>query len=71
MINDWLYRPDQMVLREKALSTLLKELGGELSENGTPLHSTESIFAAAHDWVSSGNPTVDGILSFYYENYQV
>ena len=69
MINDWLYRPDRMVLRERALSTLLREFGSNLDANGLPEHSTEIIYAAAHDWVSAGNQTMEGIVSFYEENY--
>jgi hypothetical protein len=68
MINDWLYRPDRMVLREQALSTLLKKYGGYLTEHGLPMYSTESIYAAAHDWISAGNKDMDGLPSFY-ENF--
>ena len=70
MINNWLYRPDRMLLREQALSTLLMEFGSELKECGTPRHSTELIYAAAHDWISSGNQNMDGIINFYKENYE-
>ena len=71
MINDWLYRADRMQLREQALSTLLVEFGGQLKECGTPKYSTESIYAAAHDWVSSGNKHMDGLIAFYKEQYDV
>ena len=69
MINNWLYRPDRMLLREQALSALLNEFGSYLDDQGIPQYSTESIYAAAHDWVSSGNKTMDGITNFYKENY--
>ena len=69
MIEDWLYGQARLDLREKSLLLLLKNLGGDLANDGTPLHSTEQLYAAAHDWVSHGNPTTDGILKFYMEHY--
>ncbi len=69
MESDWLYSSDRMQLRERALSILLNRYGSAIDEGGTPLCSTESIYACAHDWVSHGNPTTDGILKFYEENY--
>lgn len=70
MNNDWLYSDDRMVLREQCLSTLLKEFGGKLDEKGRPLYSTESIYACAHDWVSLGVPTAEGIEVHYKLYYQ-
>jgi len=69
MIDDWLYGPARLSLREQSLLFLLTQLGGGLADDGTPLHSNEQLYAAAHDWVSHGNPTTDGILKFYYEYY--
>ena len=69
MIEDWLYGPARLSLREQSLLLLLSQLGGNLDEDGVPLHSNESLYAAAHDWVSHGNPTTDGILKFYMEHY--
>ena len=40
MNSDWRYEPDKMALRESALSTLLKQYGTELKEDGSPLHPT-------------------------------
>lgn len=70
MNNDWLYSNDRMVLREHCLSALLKEFGGELDKEGKPLNSTESIYACAHDWVSQGVPTAEGIDLHYKLYYQ-
>jgi len=69
MIEDWLYGSARLDLREQSLLLLLKHLGGDLASDGTPLHSTKQLYAAAHDWVSHGNPTTDGILKFYMEHY--
>lgn len=70
MIDDWLYGPKRLSLREQSLLTLLSQLGGLLAEDGTPRHSSQQLYAAAHDWVSHGNPTTDGILQFYYDYYE-
>ena len=66
--TDWLYSSDRMELREQCLSILLKKFGSVLNEDGSPVCSTESIYACAHDWVSQGHPTPSGIVA-YYEAY--
>ena len=68
MKPDWLYSEDRLALRERCLSTLLQSYGIELSHDGTPMHSTKSIYECAHDWVSQGNPDAQGITN-YYETY--
>ena len=68
--EDWLYSEDRLGLREQCLSVLLKKYGCELNEDGTPLHSTESIYACAHDWVSQGHPKTDGIVKYYKAYYE-
>ena len=68
MQSDWLYTPERMELRESCLSVLLKKFGSDLNEDGSPKHSSEQIFACAHDWVSQGHPKTDGIVK-YYEAY--
>ena len=68
-ITDWIYSPERMELREKCLSALLRKFGSELNKDGSPKHSSESIFACAHDWVSHGNPTPEGITDYYEQNY--
>jgi hypothetical protein len=67
--QDWRYEPKRMVLREQALSVLLKTFGSDLKEDGSPVYSTESIYECAHDWVSQGNPRTDGIVKYYKAYY--
>ncbi len=59
-----------MNLRTEILKILLRSYGSHLKEDGTPEHSAESIYACAHDWVSHGNSTTEGIKKFYEEHYQ-
>ena len=68
-LTDWIYSPERMELREQCLSTLLRKFGSELNEDGLPKFSSESIFGCAHDWVSQGNPTPEGIIEYYEQNY--
>ncbi len=70
MESDWLYSSDRMQLRERALSILLNRYGSAIDEGGTPLCSTESIYACAHDWVSQGNIRLDGIIKYYEAYYK-
>ena len=65
MNSDWRYEPDKMALRESALSTLLKQYGTQLKEDGSPLHPTKDIFECAHDWVSQGKRDTVGLLDHY------
>jgi len=67
-VTNWLYSTDRMELREQCLSILLRRYGSKLNEDGSPVHSSESIYACAHDWVSQGHPKPDGIVK-YYEAY--
>lgn len=66
---DWLYSEDRLGLRERVLSTLLRRYGSHMKMDGTPEHSTESIYACAHDWVSQGNKSAEGVIEYYQENY--
>ncbi len=59
-----------MNLRTEILKILLRSYGSHLKEDGTPEHSAESIYACAHDWVSQGHPTTEGIREFYEGNYR-
>ena len=68
--DDWLYSDSRMNLRAQCLKTLLRTFGSHIKEDGTPEHSTESIYACAHDWVSQGHPTTDGILEYYEDYYE-
>ena len=67
--SDWLNSPERMVLKEQCLSVLLRKFGSDLRDDGAPLHSTQSIYECAHDWVSQGNPKPDGIVAYYKAYY--
>ena len=67
--TDWRYEPERMLLREQCLSILLKKYGCELKEDGSPAHTSQSIFECAHDWVSQGNKRTDGIVAYYKAYY--
>ena len=67
---DWLYSPERMELREQCLSVLLHKFGSALKEDGTPVCSTKSIYACAHDWVSQGHPSTMGIVAYYEAYYR-
>ena len=69
MIQDWRYSDTKMQLRTDVLHKLLRAYGSHMNADGTPEHSTESIYACAHDWVSQGHPTSDGVLEYYEANY--
>lgn len=69
-MKDWLYSDDRLGLRERVLSTLLRRFGSHMNMDGTPENSTESIYACAHDWVSQGHPSADGVIEYYEENYK-
>ena len=68
MNEDWIYSTERMLLRRKCLDILLRRFGSHMKMDGTPEHSSESIYACAHDWVSQGHPKPDGIIK-YYEAY--
>ena len=70
MDNDWRYSVERMNLRVGSLKTLLRTYGSHLKEDGTPEHSAESIYACAHDWVSQGHQSTEGIVDFYENHYQ-
>ena len=64
MVNDWIYAPDRMKLREQCLLVLLKKYGRET----IPDRENENIYECAHDWISQGHKTTAGIVK-YYEAY--
>ena len=68
MIEDWRYSTEKMKLRREVLNILLRKYGSHIKEDGTPEHSPESIYSCAHDWVSQGQPTSNGVVK-YYEAY--
>jgi len=70
-MSDWLYTDERTALRSQCLFLLLTEFGPPLNENGEPLHSTQSMYECAHDWVSQGNSKPEGILEYYKNHYWV
>ena len=57
-----------MKVRENALKVLLSKFGGQMNES-VPKYSNKSIYECAHDWVSQGNVTTSGIVSYYKAYY--
>lgn len=64
----WLHNDDRLKLRGDCLVVLLKAFGGELKEDGTPLHSNYNMYSAAHDYISHGNDDPSGVIKFYIQN---
>ena len=69
MTEDWLYNDERLFFRSQCLYLLLAEFGRELNKDGTSLHSSRALYECAHDWVSQGHPTTNGILDYYVSNY--
>ena len=67
-LTDWRYSDQKMKVRQACLKTLLQRFGSELTPDGTPKYSNQSIYECAHDWVSQGNMITHGIIK-YYEVY--
>jgi len=67
--TDWRYSDSRMKLRQEVLSILLEKYGKELNEDGSPKHSSQSIYECAHDWVSQGNEICAGVVAFYKAYY--
>jgi len=70
MADNWLYSAERLQLRENALKTLLRAFGSHMNADGSPEHSSKSIYNCAHDWVSQGHHNCEGILNYYHENYE-
>ena len=69
MLTDWRYVDERMDVREKGLGILLKKFGSENKSDGTPRHSSQTIYECVHDWVSQGNVTTSGIVAYYKAYY--
>jgi len=65
---DWRYSDERMKYRQAALKVLFAKFGS-LSKDGVPIHSPQSIYECAHDWVSQGNVRPDGIVAYYKAYY--
>lgn len=68
MTEDWRYSDQKLALREQALKVLLSKYGGQM-EGTIPKYSTQSIYECAHDWISQGNTSTSGIVSYYKAYY--
>jgi hypothetical protein len=71
MQTDWRYEDWRMKLREECLNILLKKFGSELTSEGSPKYSNQSIYECAHDWVSQGNMISAGLVKYYEAYYAV
>ena len=69
MNEDWRYSDERMKIRTQGLNILLKKFGSEISYDGTPKYSNQSIYECIHDWVSQGNSTTSGISAYYKAYY--
>ena len=67
MTEDWRYSEQKLALREQALKVLLAKYGGQME--GIPKYTTQSMYECAHDWVSQGNVSTAGIISYYKAYY--
>lgn len=68
MNTDWRYSEQKLALREQALRVLFTKYGSNMKEC-VPEHSAKSIYECAHDWISQGNVTTSGIISYYKAYY--
>lgn len=66
-MNNWIYSEERMVLRAKCVQLLFKNYGGVRIEEAS--YSTEDIYSACHDWVSAGNPTVEGLAQYFEDRF--
>jgi hypothetical protein len=66
----WLHNDERLELRGECLVALLKAFGGDINEDGSPVHSSRHLYGAAHDYISHGNDNPDGVVKFYLENKQ-
>ena len=66
-MNNWLYSDERMELRSKCLTILFNHYGGVRIDEAS--YSTEDIYSAAHDWVSQGNPTTQGLQQYFEDRF--
>ncbi len=68
MNEDWRYSEEKLALREQSLKVLLTKYGGQM-EGVIPKYTTQSMYECSHDWVSQGNVSTAGIISYYKAYY--
>ena len=68
MTEDWRYSEEKLALYKQSLKILLAKYGGQM-EGVIPKYTTQSMYECAHDWVSQGNVSTAGIISYYKAYY--
>jgi len=68
--TDWRYSDERMDVRTQGLNILLNKFGSAMSSDGSPRYSARSIYECVHDWVSAGNVSTSGIVSYYKAYYE-
>lgn len=68
MTEDWRYSEEKLALHKQSLKILLAKYGGQM-EGTIPKYTTQSMYECAHDWVSQGNVSTAGIISYYKAYY--
>jgi hypothetical protein len=71
ILTDWRYSEEKLELRVQTLKTLLIEFGSELAMDSSPKYSSKSIYECAHDWVSSGKKTTNGLIEYFSTYYAI
>lgn len=66
-MNCWIYSDERMALRADVIGQLFREYGGDRIDQAP--YSTEDIYSAAHDWVSHGNRTSEGVLQYFQQRF--
>ena len=64
METDWLYNPERQEFKAKVLALLLRRFG----RDDIPTNN-KAIYNCAHDWVSQGHKTTDGLVAYYNTYY--
>ena len=67
-MTDWRYADDMMPVRNKVLMHLIENYGWQ-TVDGVPIYGNKRIYACAHDWISQGNRTLEGLDDFFTNNY--
>ena len=58
--GDWRY--ENMELRQRVLSILLRKYGGE--------HPSKAMYECANEWVQKGHKITNGIVAYYRAYYK-
>ena len=66
-MSNWLYSDERMNLRAEVIGLLFRKFGGDRIDLAG--YSTEDIYNCAHDWVSHGNRTTEGVLQYFQQRF--